>query len=265
MARADPTIIVTRPAPDHAALLEALAARGLAVVHSPAFRIAPADAAELDAAFDSLQRFDRVVVTSPAAARILTERVDRVGRPGPGLVAPGRGTAAILEAAGLDVVYPETGGTSEHVLALPELQRVAGLKIAVLGAPGGRDAIRRELAGRGADVRRLQIYRRVALPPAEALVEALVEALETRRAPVVLISSLKAFEALTGALEPALREAWLDAKFIVSSQRLASACRAAGASDIRCAAGAANRDMLDALDRVLRESADPGGRFRRFI
>ncbi|MDT8449621.1 MAG: uroporphyrinogen-III synthase [Wenzhouxiangellaceae bacterium] len=255
MANENPTIVVTRPAPDHAALLEALAARGLAAAHSPAFRIAPAEAGALDAALEGLQRFDRIVVTSPAAARILADRVGRPGRPGPGLVAPGRGTAAILEAAGLDVVHPENGGTSEHVLALPELQRVAGLTIAIVGAPGGRDAIRRELADRGADVRRLQIYRRVPMPPAAAL----VEALEARCPLIVLISSLKAFEELTAALKPELREAWLGAQFIVSSQRLASACRAAGATGIRCAAGAGNHDMLDALDRALRETANSGG------
>ncbi|MCA1778495.1 MAG: uroporphyrinogen-III synthase, partial [Xanthomonadaceae bacterium] len=155
-------VVVTRPEPDHAALLTAVERRGCRPIHCPAFRLDSADPDRVRRDFLSGSGFDRLIVTSPMAARILLEAVSAARLAGTALLAPGEGTAGVLQAAGLHVDVPVSGATSEDLLRLPGLESVGGLAIAIAGAPGGRALLGQQLGARGARITRLNVYRRVA-------------------------------------------------------------------------------------------------------
>lgn len=235
----DPKFVVTRPAPDHLALMSSL---GDSAIHSPAFELVAEPEPVLASLVTGLREFDKVVVTSPFAARLLAGIAEAVDLEDVQFFAPGRGTAAGLRAAGIAVRFPLSGGTSEHILDMAEFADVEKKRIAIVGAPGGRDLLARELARRGARVVPAHVYRRVGLPPSRMLIDALHRGDRL----VTLISSLQTFGMIHDALPDELREAWTAARFVVSSERIERACREAGVRLIQRADGAADARMLSA-------------------
>ena len=190
---------------------------------------------------------DRLIFTSPAAAEWAIELAGDEGFRAGVAVAPGPGTAERLIAAGLTtVVWPRRGGTSEDVLALPELSNVDGLSVVILAAPGGRQLIHRTLEHRGATVTRVNVYRRLPLPPTDEF----LELLDGGRPPVTLISSAGALDHLAGEMNDSQRKCWLDGDFVVSSERLAARCRELGAHRIVVAGGADDEALVAALDQT---------------
>jgi len=234
--------IVTRPTPDHQGLMVQLSEAGIPAIHNPAFEIEPVSESELADRIGGLAAFDLVIVTSPVAARLIAERAAGSGLRDLRFFAPGAGTAAVLHSAGLQCRFPESGGTSEHILAMPAFADVHAARVGIVGAPGGRGLIASELSRRGAVVEAVHVYRRKSLSPAPELIRALRKGHD----PVVLISSRQAFDLITNALDRELRSAWLNSRFVVSSERLERACCCAGVSRIRQAPGAADEHMLAA-------------------
>ncbi len=106
------------------------------------------------------------MVVSKPAARLGLERLDRYW-PQPPLTqrwfTVGAATAAILEAYGLDVAYPEQGDDSEALLALPAFEqalRVHDPKVLIMRGEGGREFLAERLRGQGVAVDYLELYRR---------------------------------------------------------------------------------------------------------
>ena len=219
-----------------------IAAAGKPAIHCPAFEIESAPEPVLSNRLGRLQTFDFVIVTSPIAARLIAGRAADPGLRDIRFFAPGKGTASTLRAVGLQCEFPDSGGTSEHMLAMPDFAGVEECRIAIVGAPGGRGLLADELSGRGASVESVHIYLRKLLVPVSALIDVLRRGLD----PVVLISSRQAFDTITGALDEEARPAWLNSRFVVSSERLARICRDTGISRIQRAAGAADEQMLAA-------------------
>lgn len=241
-----PIVVVTRPRPDHLELIRRIEARGLQALHSPAFSLEALDATHCRKVFEDCGPFDRLVVTSPMAARVLIAHLDPEVFRGLDLLVPGKGTASVLARVGLRAFFPNRGGTSEDLLQMQLLREVQGVRIGICAASGGRALLGRELLRRGAQVRRLEIYRRIPVEPAPELLQALRLGAQL----IVMLSSLNAFEQLTFRLNPDARAQWLGALFIVSSARLESACRAAGAADVRRAQGAGDDAMIAGLTAV---------------
>jgi len=219
--------------------MQALRARRQAALHSPGFRLERYPDELIDRRLRGLVGSDLVIVTSPMAARLVAERPLPVGLRQVRFIVPGSGTASILETAGIAAAWPEDGGTSEHILAMVQNQPRPN-RVAIVGAPGGRTLLARELSRRGARTTPVYLYQRVAVAPNRDLLDALKRA----RNLVVLISSGQAFETILGGLPDALRVDWLACAFVVSSTRIAEVCRSAGARRVRVAAGASDKAML---------------------
>ncbi|MFU8877509.1 MAG: uroporphyrinogen-III synthase [Wenzhouxiangellaceae bacterium] len=240
----DPVVVVTRPAPDHVELQRQLAAAGRKALHCPAFRLQDLPSRQLERVHESLKQCDIVLVTSPAAARRLQHRSASRPRSSPVFICPGAGTAESLAEIGIHARFPETGSTSEDLLAMPELYRVAGKLIVILAAPGGRTLVLETLRKRGARVRRHFLYRRVSCAPDPAV----EGALRAGRPLIFMFSSSAALEALVDRLDARLRNRMLDSAFVVSSARLAIRCRELGATAVSIADGASDQAMLAALE-----------------
>lgn len=241
MISANAVFVVTRPSPDQTGLMEALASQGRIAIHNPGFRLESEPEGHLVQLLHRLSSFDLVIVTSPTAARLVAANMN----PGPiesvRFVAPGPGTGAILESAGIPVIWPETGGTSEHVLATAA-ENIVPERVAIVGAPGGRKLLAREFSRRGAQVVPFHLYRRVPVAPNPDLVDGLKKGVEL----VNFLSSRQAFDTILAGLPQTLRSVWLASAFVVSSARLAAIIREAGAKRVRIADGASDEAMLAA-------------------
>lgn len=157
-------VLVTRPREQAQRLADLVTLAGGMPVLFPALEIQPAgDTDALNRLIDHLDEFHWAIFTSPTAVDKAMNLV-RARRPWPqsvNIAAVGKGSARALRQFGFrSVLAPEGGADSEALLSLPELNAVAGLKIAIFRGEGGRELLGKTLAGRGADVTFAECYRR---------------------------------------------------------------------------------------------------------
>ncbi len=196
-------VIVTRPARQAAGLAQQLAALDAVPIVFPAIVILPpADRAPLDRAHASLSAYDMAIFVSANAVEY--------GVPAPYLwpatlptFAPGPGTAAALAAAGMaNARIPATTFDSEGLLALPELEDVAGRRVVIFRGEGGRGRLGDALRVRGADVTYVECYRRAAPSTGAA---GLSEVLRQGRAHALTLTSNEGLDNLCALLDAADR------------------------------------------------------------
>ncbi len=241
-------VLITRTRPAAEELAERVSELGLEPFECAPFQLEPPEdpAAVADDLATTLPA-DRVILTSHEAVRqavglVGTDLLNRAL-----IIVPGQGTASIARELGLDnVIFPERHGTSEAMLAMPELRDVEGLEILILAAAGGRSLMGEVLERRGAVVERIHVYRRVASElPADA-----AERIASADSLVTLGASL---EAVTGLLEKLPREAADRVRsepLIVPSRRVAEHASKMGCRRCVEAGGASDEVMLSALERL---------------
>jgi uroporphyrinogen-III synthase len=168
-------IAVTRPREQASALCQAISAAGGHPVLFPLLEIAPAaDPAPLSEAAARLGDYQLVIFISPTAVRHGLPALLAAGTLPVTLriAAVGQGSAAALHRHGVErVLAPTDQFDSEHLLALPELQRVGGWRVAIFRGENGRELLGDTLRARGAAVEYVPCYRR--LPPSRDVGELL--------------------------------------------------------------------------------------------
>ncbi|MCX7139646.1 MAG: uroporphyrinogen-III synthase, partial [Proteobacteria bacterium] len=161
-------VVLTRPAGQAAQLAGLIRAAGAEPVLFPTLEILEAtDSRPLAALLERLDLFDLAVfISANAVHRGLSQVGARSSWP-PGLrvAAVGSASARALHSHGFEaVIVPAQGFDSEALLALPELQDVAGKRVVIFRGDGGRELLGDTLRARGAAVEYAACYRR-ALPP----------------------------------------------------------------------------------------------------
>lgn len=159
-------VLVTRPAHQAANLARRVEEAGGNAVLFPTLEIIEtADDVLPDGLIDQLEQFDLAVFVSPNAAEIGLKKV-RARRPWPPalkVAAVGQGSARELRRLGIpEVLAPDEGNDSESLLALPQLQEVAGWRVVIFRGAGGRETLADGLRRRGAQVVYAECYRRQA-------------------------------------------------------------------------------------------------------
>ncbi len=181
-------VLVTRERPGELASM--LAARGATVVHVPLIRVVDADDGALERELARLDRFDWLVVTSPAGAERTAAGV--AGAPTVRVAAVGSATAATMErlsGRAVDVV-PRT----QHASAL--LDAVAAVveapqRFLIAQADRAADTLSAGLCRQGHDVTTVVAYHtRLQVPPPGAI----------ERVDALLFASGSAAEAWAGAV-----------------------------------------------------------------
>src|SRR6185312_13901921 len=217
-------LVITRPVGTAAALSRRVRALGGVPLSLPGLALRAAD--------------DPAAVRHAAALVALRTRST--------VLAVGQGTARALRRHGVKQPLCPDQQDSEGLLAHPALQALRDRRVALIGAPGGRGVLRRELAARGACLREVQVYRRVP-PRLDRRHTAALQVLP--RSARVLLSSQEALHNLCSLLPPPARQRLCAATAVVSSERLAAAARAAGFRRVVQAASALADDMLAAAAR----------------
>lgn len=244
----DPLILVTRSGGEGRQLARALQDQGLRAEHfAPVALAGPEDPEACRLELLSALPCDRLIVPSAEALRQAVALVGSEPLAANALIVPGPGTARVARELGFDRVdFPPSGGTSEHILRLPSLHEVSGLRLLVLAAAGGRETLGRELARRGAQVQRLHVYRRLSQPIPPRLEADLLASPEL----ITLLASGGALGALEAALGSAAWAHLACGLMIAPSVRVATLARAAGAARVELADGADHDSMLRALARA---------------
>jgi len=189
-------IVVTRPRDLAQPLADLIERRGGRAIVFPAIEI---QALPPPPALRQVAQFQRVVFVSPSAVRVAMASIG--GWPaGPVAAAIGAGTRRELERAGVArVISPPTGADSEALLAMPEMQDVAGKRVLIVRGETGRPVLGDSLAASGAQVEYAECYRR-ARPKTDPA--PLLQAWQRREIDAVTVSSaegLDNFLAITGA------------------------------------------------------------------
>lgn len=157
-------VVITRPAGQAAHLAEALVALGAKPVLFPVLEIFDIeDNGPLLAAAERLDEFDWAAFVSPNAVdKALKTILARRAWPARLRVATvGRSSEQALAGFGIrDVIAPQDRFDSEALVALPELQDMAGRKVLIFRGDGGRELLGDTLTERGATVEYLTCYRR---------------------------------------------------------------------------------------------------------
>ena len=164
-------IVVTRPAAQAASLAEAIRAAGGHAILFPVIEILdPADIQPLIDVIDRIETCSLAIFISPnAVVRAMSQITARRTWP-PGLrsAAIGKGGVKALQRFGInEVIVPTRSFDSEGLLALPQLQTVAGQRVVIFRGDGGRELLGDTLTARGAQVEYVECYRR-ARPHADA-------------------------------------------------------------------------------------------------
>ena len=165
------TVLVTRPLQQAAALAQAIHSAGGATFEFPALDIeaVPADRTGVPLAQSGRGRhrdFHQSQCRAIWHGGHPGEGTAAMPRPGFLRWAPAR--HARLQAQGLTEVITPQGQDSEALLALPQLQDVAGRRVLIVRGVGGRALLADTLRARGAEVHFLECYRRMR-PQADAL------------------------------------------------------------------------------------------------
>ncbi|MEA2480980.1 MAG: uroporphyrinogen methyltransferase / synthase, partial [Thermoleophilaceae bacterium] len=166
------SVVVTRARAQASGLAARLAELGAAVIETPAIRIVPRPAAEVDPVARALGDYALVVVTSPNGATLLMDAVERTGGDaralaGVTVAAIGPGTAGELARRGIraDVVPPRS--IAESLVEALQSVPVDGRRVLVARAAEARDVLPEALGARGADVDVVALYDTVAEPLTE--------------------------------------------------------------------------------------------------
>ncbi|MYL23581.1 uroporphyrinogen-III synthase [Halomonas alkaliantarctica] len=247
-------VLITRPGERGTVLAEALEQAG--------FTVAPLDVMRLEAlpetpALRSLwldfDQYAKVIVVSPFAAECLSAALDRYWPQLPigiDYYSVGRATAQTLHRQlGVRVHVPASGSddTSEALLALPSLARLAQQKALIIAGEGGRELLADTLSARGADVTRVSVYRRVYSPP------------DTHGQRRLTQGNYRALIVTSGELLQHLAkwcdQAALNQPLIVSSRRLATLAQTLGFRAPTVALGATPA----ALTAALAQACNPPG------
>ncbi len=249
------SVLLTRPAGQADKLAAAIQGLGGRVTQLPLLAIEPITeriaVERLKTFIMALDNYDAAIFISTNAATLGLEWIESYWPQLPvGLeaYAVGPGTAEILRQLPWPVHCSETGVTSEHLLALPGLQDVAGKRIALFRGQGGRELLAETLRERGARVDYLEIYQR-RVP--EYSREVVLKMIEDNAINAVIATSQQIFDSFVALLsvKGGFPQTLQSLCVIVPSQRVRDHALAAGFKKVIDAGGADDKAVLTSLQQ----------------
>ena len=226
-------VLIVRPREQAARLAQRISALGGQAWWLPGVDILPPhDPAAMDAALAGLADCRWAIFVSPTAVERAWPMIEsRSGLPeNLRVAAVGKGSARELVARGVrDILAPEGKADSESLLALPELQEVAGQGVTIFRGEGGRELLAETLAARGARVRHGVCYRRA---PPQADTREVMAAWQAGSIRAVAVFSRDSLDGLSELIGPQ-GMAWLRrTQLFVPHPRIAEHARGLGIEQV---------------------------------
>jgi uroporphyrinogen-III synthase len=268
-------IVVTRPRDQAAQLARSIEQAGGVPLLFPLLEIAAAqDSEALQEQISRLAQFDLAIFISPNAVRYgvgairefgmdnvgaqFIARLERVNRaincaptissainegglsPSLKIATVGQGSAKALRELGIsNIIAPTERFDSEGLLALPELQNVAGWRVMIFRGDGGREVLGDTLKARGATVEYAACYQR-SKPQQDA--QAWLDA----KPDAITVTSSEALGYLWEMLDENARMALRDTPIFLPHARIAELAKQQGWRQVRLT-GSGDDGLLSAL------------------
>jgi uroporphyrinogen-III synthase len=236
-------IAVTRPRDQAAPLARRIEHAGGIPLLFPLLDIAPVgDQSALREQVSRLPQFDLAIFISPNAVQYGMAAIRAMGELQQKLkiATVGQGSAKALRELGIaNIIAPAERFDSEGLLALPELQDVAGWRVLILRGDGGRELLGDTLRARGATVEYAACYRR-SKPQQD--IAALLDAAPD----VITVTSSEALDHLWQMLGDARRDSVYGIPLFVPHQRIAELAQRQGWRQVLLT-GAGDDGLLSAL------------------
>jgi uroporphyrinogen-III synthase len=236
------TILVTRPTAQAESLCLQIQRYGGTPIRFPTITIEPITAAVADVC--DLAVFVSANAVQYGAHLLAPNASMRVA-------AIGKATAAALREAKVQVDYvPESGFTSEALLAHPDLKLEPGMRALIMRGEGGRELLQQSFERAGLSVQTREVYRRV-LPQIDIARRDAIEAgWAEEGVDIVILTSVTTLQHLLELLSDRGRALLKNANLLVISDRIGEAASAAGLrGEIIIAAGADDDSILGGLAR----------------
>lgn len=242
-------VLSTRPAAQGQALIAQLRSRGAIAVELPLFRIAPAGDPGRQRAQLCAARGDSTWIFTSANAARYAAALD--AGPWPALLAIGAATAgALAELGHPGAQFPSAGSDSESLLALPALRDPSGQRFLLCTGVGGRGLIETALSARGAQVERVELYRR---EPVDYGVDAVTQALQGIDA--LVCTSGESLDRLRVITPLRTWRSLLSRVLVVPSPRVLELARRLGFTAVRAPVQTSDEALIACLEQGLAESA----------
>jgi len=218
-------IVVTRPRDQAAGLVQRIEQLGGNPLLFPLLEISAVhDDRVLREQVSRLKQTDLAIFISPNAVRYGMEAIRATGDLPASLkvASVGQGSAKALRELGIEhIIAPTERFDSESLLALPELQDVAGKRVMIFRGDGGRELLGDTLKARGAQVEYVTCYLR-SKPDAD--VSALLKVLPH----AITVTSSEALSHLREMLDEAQRQVVYGIVLFVPHDRIAEAAMQMG-------------------------------------
>lgn len=250
-------VLATRPAAQNAGWCELLQRAGLHSLPVPVLGIEPVQEPSRCQTLKNLilnfDQFSKVIFVSQNAVNETLRWLDDYWPQLPcdiAYFAVGRKTARALEEYGIAANSCSHAMDSDELLALPQLQVVAGEKILLCRGVGGRPRLADVLQERGAQVVYGEFYTRV-LPDQAAEMLRQSDFGQGAYTEVLSAFSGESLENLMAVLDAADIAHWREMPVLVPGERVAQQARDAGFTRVIAAFNATDEAMLQALQHNL--------------
>ncbi len=218
-------IVVTRPHDQAVSLAQRIIENGGNSILFPLLEISPvADPLPLQQLVARLAEFNLAIFISPNAVRYGMAAIQAAGTLPASLkiATVGQGSAKALRALGVTaIIAPQDKFDSEALLALPELQNVAGWRVVIFRGDAGRELLGDTLKARGATVEYAACYQR-AKPQHDAAT------LFAAHPNIITVTSSEALAYLWDMLDEASRAKVAAMPLFVQHERIAQAAQKLG-------------------------------------
>ena len=236
-------VLVTRPRHQAGDLTDAIEARGGTVIAFPVIEIVARDEADVLA--------DVAQLKDPAITIFISRNAVDHGLPYANgqLAAIGPTTAEAIHKAGARVdICPSSGFDTEHLLAEPALDDIAGKTIRIIRGDGGRELLASSLEARGAHVDYVATYRRKMPAYSSKQLDSLEQRWRAGELSAVVVMSVQSLEFLGALLPGWCREQLNRTPLVTSAARvLKEAVNQYPGCPAILAAGPQTSDIVDAL------------------
>ncbi len=236
-------VLVTRPRHQAGDLTDAIEARGGTVIAFPVIEIVARDEADVLA--------DVAQLKDPAITIFISRNAVDHGLPYANgqLAAIGPTTAEAIHRAGARVdICPSSGFDTEHLLAEPALNDIAGKTIRIIRGDGGRELLASSLEARGAHVDYVAAYRRKMSAYTSNELDSLEQRWRAGELWAVVVMSVQSLEFLGALLPGWCREQLNRTPLVTSAARvLKEAVKQYPGCPASLAAGPQASDIVDAL------------------
>jgi uroporphyrinogen-III synthase len=246
-------IVVTRPTLQANELVAAIESAGGEAIRFPVMRIVARSRHDVASDYAAAPSPDIAVFVSRNAVE---HGYFAVRGSGAKIAAVGPTTAAAIDAqnGGVDI-RPNGGWDSEHLLAHPELQDVAGLDITIVRGQSGRELLGDTLTKRGARVTFLMAYERKINRIPQNELDQLDDDWTNGCVDCVTVMSVESLEFLLELLPKAAMERLAATPLVAPGRRvIQTACELIPGISATMASGPRAADIVDAVIEAL----DPG-------